>query len=472
MSTLLIADEQDDVFTIRARLTASRNETFALVIPPENEALGREVTMRLLHRYAEGLGVPVAVISESPPVRRAATAAGFDAFGTVDEFEAEQAAGSRDRGAESGTLRLVSAVVSWLLLVGLLVGLAAAGYVLVPTATVTLTPRTETVSGIAEIAIDSAPGALAADSAVAHGRPVEMQIEVEERAPTTGFGGKETKATGAVILANRSAQPLTVPKGTIVSTSRGVRFQTDGEVVLAGGVGRVAAVPVSAVQAGEAGSVASRQIGEVEGLLRPLVSVTNDEPTSGGSQISSMPTDRDQESLLASALERARAESAAALRKMLTGRDVLVNDTVRVRVVESSFDRQPGEPAAEVAVRLVARATALIVDGTELDRAARGVWTPPPRAGYDPVPDSARVRSLESAVQTGRGAVAQVRVESIIVARIDETRAVAAARWRTAREAEAELARGFELARRPVVAFDQPWAQRAYRVEIQVAPTR
>ena len=42
----------------------------------------------------------------------------------------------------------------------------------------------------------------------------------------------------------------------------------------------------------------------------------------------------------------------------------------------------------------------------------------------------------------------------------------------TAREAEAELMRGFELAKRPAITFDQPWAQRAYRVYVQVAPVR
>ena len=58
------------------------------------------------------------------------------------------------------------------------------------------------------------------------------------------------------------------------------------------------------------------------------------------------------------------------------------------------------------------------------------------------------------------------------VARVDPARAAAIARWRTAREAETELMRAFELAKRPVISFDQPWAQRAYRVYVQVAPVR
>jgi uncharacterized phage protein gp47/JayE len=103
---------------------------------------------------------------------------------------------------------------------------------------------------------------------------------LDRRVAEQGLTRKEAlKATGYVTF--NGLVDAEVPEGTQLANSDEipVYFVTTESVVLTNGTGKVA---VEAVEGGSEGNIAANQISVVEGDLQGIVSVTNEEPFTGG----------------------------------------------------------------------------------------------------------------------------------------------------------------------------------------------
>ncbi len=178
-----------------------------------------------------------------------------------------------------------------LLLVGVLVaGVAYGAYVFLPTATITLRPNSTRLTSPA-YTITADPTVAVADQAtgVVGTQRVDLPISVSGQFPATGVDVSLTTAHGTVrFRSTNTLNAVSVPSGTVVSTSDGIEFKTTAAVVVpradfsSGTAGKVE-VKVQASVDGPRGNVPAGAITEVpQSLTQQLVTVTNPDPTDGG----------------------------------------------------------------------------------------------------------------------------------------------------------------------------------------------
>jgi hypothetical protein len=172
------------------------------------------------------------------------------------------------------------------------VAAAVAGYVFLPSAEITLTPKEEPIPPIS-LTVRADPDAVATDTeaGVVPAELLDVPVEVTETFETQGRRVEEATATGTVTFRNVDfTESNTIAAGSTVSTQGGVRFTTDRAVTVpkAGLVGlqvvpTEANVTVTAAKAGTAGNVEPNTITVIPGAEDPTtLSVRNKSATSGG----------------------------------------------------------------------------------------------------------------------------------------------------------------------------------------------
>jgi hypothetical protein len=192
------------------------------------------------------------------------------------------------RGPRVATSALVIAGVALLAIVVV----AVAGYVFLPSAQISVTPKEEPIPPIS-LTVRADPAASAPDAAagIVPADRLDIPVTVSDTFTTKGKRVEEEAATGTVTFRNVDfTASNTVAGGSIVSTQSGVRFRTDRSVT----VGRAklvglqvipteANVGVTAVKSGEAGNVEPNTITVIPAAEDPLtLSVRNKAATSGG----------------------------------------------------------------------------------------------------------------------------------------------------------------------------------------------
>ena len=257
---------------------------------PRPEAAGSAPRVR-----REPAGIPAArVVADTPDLDRPSPVARGAAGRAATGPPATGRTGARRAGVDARRLPigrtpllLGAAVVALTLVVG-----AVGAYLYLPTATAVITPRTETIGPISlRIVADPAATAPDAENAVVPAQRITLDIEAADTFPATGRRVEETKATGSVRFENRNPTGSnTIPRGSVVSTSSGIRFRTDQAVTIAAAEldgltirPSRASVDVTAVDAGPEGNVDAGSIRGVPRGEEPLfLVVTNPEPTTGG----------------------------------------------------------------------------------------------------------------------------------------------------------------------------------------------
>jgi hypothetical protein len=165
-------------------------------------------------------------------------------------------------------------------------------YVLLPSASIVVTPRPEPVAEV-QIVVTADPAATAPnpETSVVPAVRVPLEVTVNDVFAATGKRVAETKATGRIRFANLDfLRTNTIPAGSVVSTNAGVRFRTNASVTVPKAdlvgltvfPGRIT-VGVTAVQAGLPGNVEPNTIVIVpRGEDPQALKVVNPDATTGG----------------------------------------------------------------------------------------------------------------------------------------------------------------------------------------------
>jgi hypothetical protein len=180
-----------------------------------------------------------------------------------------------------------------LALVVLVIAGAFAALELLPSATITLHPRSQAI-GPLELTIEAREDVTAPDPAAMTipARRFTFPLEASQTFQATGTHVEETRATGTVTFSNfDTGRGVLIPKGSVVQTDDKIEFTTVADVTLPRAQidffppfpvrPSSADVGVQAVEAGTAGNVGNNTITDVKGGGRNL-RVTNDQPTTGG----------------------------------------------------------------------------------------------------------------------------------------------------------------------------------------------
>ena len=328
LAKLLYVETDEEITDLVDRLRdLSLEDEVTFVVPERARALQSAMSFRLLKRYADSYGKKVNLVSADPRLQAMALEAGFTTFpsmaaydqGTqvhqpamVDDIESPPAPVRRSIessaavGGGVATLERPRQVTSappkkavstpsvpsgpplrvyrpYLIGAGVLVLLGLlAGILYLPTASATLivagTPIKE------DITLNGAPGVQTGGDQFA---TTAVHASQQESLPGTATGQKQVAAIPASGNVTFSWSCFifctqTIPKGWTVETADGSQKFATQKAATFNGSGGTATVPVVAETAGAAGNVGSGQISKIQGNSDDSLTVTNNDPTTGG----------------------------------------------------------------------------------------------------------------------------------------------------------------------------------------------
>lgn len=439
-----------------------------LVSDGADELFLSDVNLRLIQYYAQEDGKQVVIESNDPQVRRMSLEMGLSRGagfrGRHSQTRAEQvmtqtAAVALEETAVppcelppggSGVLRRL-----WWLVPVFLLFVSAAWFLVWANPSVTVIIRPAVKQMVTDVQVEALVTQKKPD--LANRRlpaiPLERRGEALFTMPTTGRATiGYTPARGLVTFVNDDAAPVSVPKGTIVSTQNGVRFATTKDVVAPrrtieyfAGVpaglkaGRVE-VSVEAVEKGSQGNVSAHRIQIIEGPLADKLRVVNPEPSYGGA-------DRQIRVVAAEDLQRARQEAqaqalavaAGELARLAGAQRYLFEELVQVEIESVQSSRQVGEEAAEINLKAVYRAGALAVDRDALAKLVAGYIADTLPESFALVGDNVRLLEVTASPRGLRGAILHVSVESRIFGVVSKSRVASGLRGKTLEEARQYL---------------------------------
>jgi len=398
---LIQIEANEDVNAVRDRLSFIRGQRVLLVWPEEGTALTRRLDLVLIQREAMRRAIRLALVTHDPDVIRHARELNISTFETIgasergrwkrarakvftNRFQRPLSApvpadlmnvASRVRvprpslsGVQSGIVRL--------LIVALLLGVVGAvAYVVVPGATVTLTPARQTVETSIQIRVNTDPEFTGIDVENAILPATLLRVEIEEEAFLSTTGERNlgsSQALGAVVFINNTAQEIGIPQGTTVGTSAGtpIMFRTLEAATLPAGEGQQIEVPIEAMpgSAGGVGNVPENLINTVTGPLAESVTVRNLAPTTGGqTRTVRVVSQSDRDRLLAAMRQQLqeRAYSEMISLPQITNGDIVIPETLRIveeRNDWTRFDANAGDIADTLSLTMRAIVEAVAVD--------------------------------------------------------------------------------------------------------------
>ena len=505
MQQIIYLDADDDITTVRERLNRTQASRISLVVPARSRVFQNLVNLKLLERYAGQSGVGITLVTGDRITRNLArglriplraSLAGGDAaadepapaVGVRPAADALSAAGSqpvsasRRRGARSlgvdalrlprplawSTLRREGAssalgrLAGYILLLALIL-LAGIGIVLVlPEATIRLTPSTATLAQT--VAVRASTDYRSADVAKGQVPARLIQATVEDAAQADATGKKQEpaqRATGSVRFTNRSGADLNVPKGTVVRTGMGtpVRFLTT--VTAQVQAGSFAQVPVTAEQAGSEGNVPAWSINQVDGSLSFQVSVLNDAPISGGTEKQAqLVTATDRQQLRDGLFARLKAASVDSLKKSAQPGDLFLADLIAVRVEDESFDREVGEVSKTIGLRMRLTASILTVPADGLNKLAENAVEARIQAGATLVPGSIKLGTPSEVSVDGNTITFRAEAQAAATVGLDVSQLRRDLQGQTLEQARQILAQRYRLAGEPTITLQNAWLGR------------
>ncbi len=349
----------EDAASVRDRLSFLRGKNVLLIWPEEGTALTRKLDLVLVQREAMRRAIRLALVTHDPQVMNHARELNISTFETIGASQRGRWKRGRtkvfanryqrpDNEPEPQELMEVASRVrapvklpmpSFARLALVLLALTALGgvaYLVLPSATVTLTIPVVRVS--ADSVITALPSATAVD--VENGviparvQPVEIQ-EIGTR-PTTGQQDvPDTFATGTVTFVNKGDTPIEIAAGTVVLATADVpvRFLTTSDALLPAGVDQRVDVPIEAAadSSGDKGNVAAGQINAVQASWADQVTVTNLTATSGGqTRVLPVVTQSDIDLLQSTIRQQLFTRALGELKSYLTESEFVIEETLSI----------------------------------------------------------------------------------------------------------------------------------------------
>jgi hypothetical protein len=399
--TLIQIETDEDANSVRDRLSFMRGQKVLLVWPEEGTALTRKLDLVLIQREAMRRAIRLALVTHDLQVIKHAQELNISTFETIgasergrwkrgrskvftnrfqrpkDEPEPEELMGVASRirvkrQALSAVQRFIVRVGILALLIGVVVAVA---YVVVPGATIALTPAQQQIEIAIEIAVNSDPGFANVDVENAILPATRLVLTIEETASIATTGSHDlgsVRAIGTVIFINNTNNEVEIPPGTTVSTSAGtpILFRTTELAALPPGEGEQVEVPIEAMSsaAGEVGNVGENLINTVIGPLEESVTVRNLIPTTGGqTRVERAVIASDRERLLALLRQQIQERAYNEMLELPQVRDskFVIIETLRIaqeRDDWTNFTASPGDITDTLSLTMRAVVEAVAID--------------------------------------------------------------------------------------------------------------
>ncbi|RME47603.1 MAG: hypothetical protein D6791_05500 [Chloroflexi bacterium] len=467
MVDILTIEPDEEVERIQARLARVQSRQVYLYVPRANRALRQRLALTLLRRTADDLGLNLTIVTRDSATRTVAGTVGLAVRWRLDgvehgKWEAREGKDGTPSSLSSSILHSPASSVA--LAVGLLLLGLAVAILILPHATVMVTPLTAPLEMTVEIVADPDLTALDVSGRRVPARRLEVTLDRQAREPTSARTDIPDKpARGTVVFVNQSEAEVVIPAGSIVSTSgaSAVAFRTQETATVPGPAGTTARVPVVAVEPGLAGNVPAYTVTVLDPGLGLPVAVVNDRPMSGGTvRRVGLVTQEERDRVRDALLERTRQEALQALQAQVREEETLVDESVELQVMDESFLEQAEAVADVITVNLTVRASGVAVNLEQARRLAEEALRQQVPAGQSLIVDSVRAET-GSVLGVEAGLVRlQARAIGLTQAQIEERDIRYAVRGRRVDEAAILLRERFPLASVPIIHVSRGWLGR------------
>jgi hypothetical protein len=465
---LVFLDADDDLGTIRSKLESSSAEEIYLVIPRRSSVMRTPLEFRILARIANEMSSETVLVTADPGRRRLANQEGFRTRRGLSTLKHLMLGpGQRPPRIVVPDWLSLPSIISFLSFVGVL---AVAGFgvlVAYPQMHVTLVPQTRNVDRSVDITID--PDAKAADptTATLPGSLQTLQVDVSDSLaiPSDRTIGQD-KAHGEAIVTSQRNTTFSLPKGTTVRVDGGPKFVTDLDLVLPPKI--PVRVGITAADPGTAGNIGPAQISVLEGSGVDQLDVTNQRPTTGGTDRQAKVVAEDDRTTLDAKLKQAaRDKGFAQLQQRAGTEQTLPEMSLSVSTTAETFDQDVGAESEQLTGRLTATVSGTMFTNLAYNDLVGKVL----EAGAG----SGMLLSAPVTVETpgvlkvdGHKVVLRCDAHGVVQSAVDADGIKRALTGTSAQDARAYLARLGGLAEAPSVDLVPAWAPRAFRIDVNV----
>lgn len=472
---IVVTEPDDDIASLRTRLSEWSGARVALVLLDESDALDGPVAIHLLARIATRESLRLAIVTGRADVRSLAKAEGMVAFPSTSHLPRPNGRPARSLASDViGGGRLIGHRVGrsfvWLGSVLIALVLLLVGLLLIPRAVVTVRPLTDVLQSDQRINASVDATQVDATQGVVPGRSVYLSVDASGSIPIKG-GDRvlDGHAIGYETFENRTSDAISIPKGTVIATFSGMPFATTAATALAARPGATIVVPIRAVFPGTAANVRRGEIVQIQGNLRwRVVAVNEAEVAGGGRPGESIVTSWDVEKVSKQVAAEAQRDARIRLADQATDGEMPVDGSVEVTPIDESFDHLVGSTADSLTLAGQFRASAMIVDENRIQQLALQRWRPVVRPGYDLQTSTIGADRPRVVEVNPTSATFDVAVHGIAYQTINATRVTRYVRLRSPDAASRDLAGLYGLGSPPSIAIVPNWLGRAYRVEIDV----
>ncbi len=486
---------EEEIHAIRTMLRYAEAPRVLFVVPKKHRAFSSLARLQMLLRQAHAEGVQMALVTSDNSIRDLADQMGLSSFRTVqagqrarrwrDGYEdapivapgpvgrngAASLALSRDRTLLLDRRRYGRRGTSWAeslmfagLLFAMMIVLSGVLVLLVPSARITLIPRQEPIELSLPVTIDPTVEGIDYDDLVIPGETVTTPVQGTMETATSGRRDvPTTPARGTILFANVTGQPVSIPAGTIVSTTSGtpIRFRTTESVSLPAELNARASAPIEAINPGPSGNVGPLQINFVEGSAAADVRVLNERETEGGG-VEQRPvvTAADQEQLREQLRQRLIQQGRATLESSLAADQFLVPNSVTLEQTALTYTGNVDAQLEVLGLDFRGRVSGVVASREDVTRIAQRRLREAVPEGYRLLEEGSNV-ATEEAPPTEEGlSVVAVRANAVAGAELPPAEIRNLVRGQPLNRAQDALVQNLPLAADPAIEVTPDWWNR------------
>lgn len=419
-------DPEDDQVSARDKIRWVKAPRVLLVWPRRDPDLNRRLDLILLSRAAKDQGAQLGLVTFNPHVQKHAEDLGIPVFEGLETLPAEDWGPDEEdfpvqpqrwngdpdpRGSQSVPLKpssrrgaIIPVPVRFLAFALAILSVFAMGAILIPEAQVVLTPSLTPITQQHTLFLQ--PVEMGADEWIIPLERHVVRVNGDLRDLTTGqVDAAKGYSRGTVAFTNVTDEALFIPAGTGVRTAgtRQIRFVTTEEANLPAEIGAQGEAAVRAVEPGVAGNVGANEIQAIEGPLGFSASVTNDEPTAGGT-LTGVPgvSAEDRRALEGRLTGRLLDQAAQILQASLEPGYLLLQDSLEVvEVLERQFDQPEGAASETLGLHLELDVEAYSYGLVDIEEKVYKRMTTSLPSGEIPIPNSMAILERSDMVRAG-----------------------------------------------------------------------
>jgi hypothetical protein len=394
MKTQIITlESHDDLISVRDRMSWAKSPRILLVWTQFERVTLRPVDLRVLQSHARILGAELGLVTRIPNVRRNAEGFNIPVFESTAEAQREAwpARPRRSQRPRRSSVKVLHELkeqsqikeAKWRSNPILRIGFFAVGVLavftvaalFVPRATIRLTPISQQQSITIPVSANSdTESVFISGSVPAH--QASVLVNASQTMMITSQGSvPNDKAEGIARFTNLTQNDITIPAATIIYTlaSPSIKFQTVNTTRLPGGSKKFVEVPIVAVDAGSSGNVAAGAIQVIDGTLALSASVTNPNPTTGGTDLTATEAvEADRQHLHDVLMDVLEQQAKQEVTSSIGAHDLLLTNTLKADTPSQEiYDPPAGQPGNTLKLTMSVQFRAQYVTADDLNRLAQ-----------------------------------------------------------------------------------------------------